>query len=656
MVLSKSPAWLVLLPGLLVLGCPGATEPDPYADCPRIEADIYAETCVTTAPWGPGETAFVEATAEWGLEDIAVRGFRLSAVDWDGDGWADLVVRRGADAADDFGPEGTRQTWLLRNTGSGHFEDRTEASGIRAQRTPDGTGLGRPGNVFAFADVDNDGDLDVFTGLANADTSAPVAAASELMLNNGDGTFSFGPEGSAARMDGAWRHPSGAAFVDYDLDGSIDLWMTQSAVNGGPQQDRLFRGDGSGDLAEVWHSVGLTTEPWGSGATALNEGRAHSYGWGALACDLNNDGAAELLASSYGRAPNHLWQASGSPSERTYVNRSVASGYAFDHRVDWSDNESARCHCQLHPSDPDCAGVEAPQYISCGSDADAFRWTHSSDRNAYRLGGNSGATVCGDVDNDGFMDLLTTEIVHWDVGSSSDPSELLYNSGEADIRFERPGNEATGLTRTHDMVSWNDGDITGALFDFDDDGRLDVYVGSTDYEGARGLLYHQRGDGTFEAVPLADGIDHTRSHGIAVADFDRDGDLDVVVGHSRSRCGGAPDCYETTQVRLFENQGGDNRHWLQLDLEGGAGSNRAAIGAAVIAQADGLLQRRVVDGGHGHYGAQHDLVQHLGLGGACEARVEVVWPDRDQTSQCFHLASGQRYTWAQGEAPVPVSP
>ena len=47
-----------------------------------------------------------------------------------------------------------------------------------------------------------------------------------------------------------------------------------------------------------------------------------------------------------------------------------------------------------------------------------------------------------DLDNDGWMDLMTHEIVHWDVGSSSDPSEILHNLGDSEVRFERPGNAA----------------------------------------------------------------------------------------------------------------------------------------------------------------------------------------------------------------------
>ena len=79
--------------------------------------------------------------------------------------------------------------------------------------------------------------------------------------------------------------------------------------------------------------------------------------------------------------------------------------------------------------------------------------------------------MCGDVDNDGDLDLLTTAIVHWDVGSSSDPAEILVNTGAPEVRFERPGNDVTGLERTHDRIDWNEGIMTGALFDFDNDGR-----------------------------------------------------------------------------------------------------------------------------------------------------------------------------------------
>ena len=615
--------------------------------------------CYQATSWAAGTRAFVERTSAMQL--VGVEGVRLSAVDFDGDGWTDLVVRRGADEADDFSvppaccasadcaPDVTctlRYTWLLRNIAGDHFEDVTQPSGIVATRAGGDKNLGRPGTVFAFADIDNDGDLDAYVGSSHS-PSALKSETSEVLINQGDGTFVLGPADSLVRVADK-DSPAGAAFVDYDRNGVVDLWVTQNSYDGSQKQDHLYWGEGNGQFQDATAALGMTTKPWVAIAD-INAAAAHSISWSALACDLNDDGDAELLSSSYGRSPNHLWQATGAAGHYVFRNRSIASGYAFDERQDWSDNESARCWCKLHPQAVDCPGVPAPMYIKCEKDTDAFRWNHDYDREPFRLGGNSGPSMCGDIDNDGDMDLLTTEIVHWDVGRSSDPSELLINSGEQDVRFTRPGNETTGLVRTHDTLAWNDGDISGALFDFDNDGRLDVYIGSTDYPGTRGLLYHQLATGRFEPVPLADGIDHTRSHGVAIADFDRDGDLDVVVGHSRARCGGSTDCYATAQVRFFQNQLAQTGNWLQLKLVGGAGSNRAAIGARVkVTTDDGVTRTQQVDGGHGHYGTQHDLVLHFGLGGACSARVSVRWPNAQLSEDSFDVAAGRRYRLTQG--------
>ena len=582
--------------------------------------------CARSVAWEEGQAIFVEKTNDWNLGDIQATGTRISAVDFDGDGWTDLFIRKDG-SADDF-TSGTRSSWLLRNTGAGSFEDVTESSGIRTARNSD---LGRPGQVVAFGDVDNDGDLDVYTGYNVGETSVET---SELLLNDGSGKFTLTSEDNLVR-ETMVDQPSGASFVDIDHDGNLDLWLAQASS----EQDRLFKGLGNGDFTDITSDYSLITKPW-SAVADLNQGLSHSNAWSALACDLNNDGYSELLAASYGRAPNHLWLSSGGSD---FSNESVVSGYAFDENQNWSDNESARCWCLWNPTDDDCDGVLEPELTACNSD-EGLRWDHRYDREPFRLGGNSGTTICADLNNDGWMDLLTTEIVHWDVGASSDGSEILINMKDSDVVFERPGNESTGLTRTHDIVAWNDGDITGTVFDFDNDGRKDLYIGSTDYPGARGLLYHQNEAGNFSAVPLDKGIDHTRSHGVAIADFDRDGDLDMVIGHSSGRCD--DDCPDSFHARLYENQLGSG-NFLQVELQGTT-SNAAAIGARVeVTTEDGVTQVQEVGGGYGHYGAQNDLALHFGLDGACEAEVKVHWPDSGNTTDSYSILAGSRYILKQ---------
>jgi hypothetical protein len=611
-----------------------------------------APVCHPGAKWSDGTVAFSDETSKWGLDAIGAVGVRLEAVDFDADGWPDLVVRRGGNAPDDFAEGGTRQTWLLRNLEGKGFEDVTLASGIRQNRTATGP-EGRPGEVFAWADVDNDGDLDVFTGLTNP-KSAPLEETSELLLNQGDGTFALGPDASSFRLQPPrYDAVSGASFVDFDRDGLVDLWVSANTVDYVPQQARLHKNFGGAVFDEVTTEQGLKTKSWVA-IEDMNAGLAHAVGWSAAACDLDGDGNGELLVGSYGRSINLLFRGLGPTAAYAYENLSLASGYGQDHRADWTDNESARCWCSLHPTDEDCDGVPAPELIVCNSDDDAFRWNHATDRNAYRLGGNSGSTLCADVDNDGDLDLVTGEIVHWDVGSSSDPAELALNDGGATLHFTRPGAEATGLAVEHDRVDWNDGIMTGSVFDFDNDGWLDVYFGNSDYPGARGLLFHQVSPGVFEAVPVDVGVDHFRSHGSAVADFDRDGDLDLVVGHSHARCD--DECYPTQQVRFFENVVGQTGNYLQVSLEGGPGTNRAAIGARVTVTAGGVTQTREVGGGHGHYGQQDDLTVHFGLGDACEAEVTVRWPDQALSTETYSLPAGYRFTWTQGELPVAVQP
>ncbi len=638
----------------LLLACaaaPPPTPPDAVDDTAK-QPPLPAAVCGAGSRWSPGTTAFVERTAEWGLDAIAPGGSRLSSVDFDNDGWPDLTVRRVGVNPDNV-PAGSRYAFVLRNTGAKSFEDATASSGILQKRVPEGD-VGRPGEVWAFGDVDNDGDLDLYTGL---NTEPPAAGkedrrrgeTSELLLNDGGGHFVLAPAESALRRASGTDNPGGASWVDVDLDGRLDLWAPQNNTSAGVfLQSRLYKGDGTGSFTDATVTAGLTTKGWSDAAT-ISAGQAHARAWGAAACDLNNDGRAELLTPSYGRAPNHLFQAVANADGTTaYVNRSVASGYAFDENQNWTDNQFARCWCLSNPANASCAGVPPP-LISCGQQ----NWDPATDMLPFRLGGNSGSTVCRDIDNDGDIDLVTSEIRHWWAGDNSDVAEVLLNTGAADATFERPGRTSMGIEVPRLDGSWDEGIMTAAVFDFDNDGWPDIYWGMSDYPGNHGLLLHQRAKLQFETVGIDEGIDHHRSHGVVTADFDRDGDLDVLVGHSRSRCdANAPDnCYATDRVRLFENVM-PSGNWVQLTLEGGDGTNRAAIGARVtVISKDGLEQTQEVGGGFGHFGQQNDLTLHFGLGAACEADVLIRWPNAARRAQAFHVTAGHRFHVKEGAWP-----
>jgi enediyne biosynthesis protein E4 len=638
----------LLLALIACVGCP--TEPEPEPEC------VFGGE-----PWQEGQPAFRDATADWGLEDMEVLGVRVSVTDIDGDGWPDLLTRNGG-GPDDFATEGGQRRWVLRNTGQGSFEDVTEASGLYTGRL-DGVSGSRPGEIVISGDVDNDGDLDVFTAATRGDILT-AGETSELMLNDGDGAFSLAPDNAA--FAGVLSIPVGAALLDGDLDGLLDVFVSNNTRTGdnGPLQDRFFVGTGDGGFIESTVAMNLDTEQWNSIDT-LNDGEAHTNGWGATSCDLNNDGMVEIMSTSYGRAPNHLWQARpGGDLGVEYRNRSVDSGYASDHRDEWWTSYNAQCYCEDNPSAEDCDLAPTPDdYGLCQSlwagFGGQYRWNHNSDREPWRLGGNSATTTCVDIDNDGFLDLFTGEIAHWDVGPNSDPAEVVLNLGQEDVAFDRPGNDALGIVRDEDETGWDHGDMNNAVLDFDNDGRMDVYLSTSDYPGTRGELFHQRDDDTFERLDIDDGIDHLRSAGAAAVDLDRDGDLDLVVGHSRARCGGSypSDCYDKPYVRIFENLAEElGNRWIELRLEGTGGSNAAAIGARVTVGRCTETLTRTVDGGHGHVGTQEDTTLHFGLGDTEEATVTVYWPDLEGTTESFTLSADSVYVVRQGESPVEWTP
>jgi hypothetical protein len=615
--------------------------------------------CREGAGWNESMPAFQERSTLWGLGDVT--GKHLATADLDGDGWADLILWH------DVVNERTNlaaepATWRVRvlmnrprDGGGRRFVESTRASNLLALR--DGsTAEGRVVQSVAFADVDNDGDLDVYTGTSPNPTPAmgqrrDPGDRGTILLNDGRGVFSLGPESGISSSPDETPQTIGAVFHDYDADGRVDLFVAYaSQVFGDPigQQSQLFRGDGDGRLTDHTDPAGLTLE---LDQGALLDVRNNRPLYGISACDVNNDGRLDLLGAAYGRQFNLLFTSRGD----TFVDESRDSGVGGDENRDPSGNITYQCYCAFRAGRCPTT-VPTPPAGACGAGGSGPRgtWRPGVDDAPWRLNGNSFSIACGDVDNDGDTDLYTGEIAHADVGSNSDRAELLVNETPAmgAARFRRPGRAATGLTIPNNPN--DEGILSNAMFDFDNDGRLDIWAGGSDYPGLRGYLFAQRDNLRFEEIGIRAGVRHPCALGMVYADFDHDGDLDLIVGTSLARtC--AQSWMNVPALRLYENVS-NTRNWLSVRLvgRGVGGANRAAVGARVRVTAGGITQTREIYGNWGLAGLGTDLVAHFGLGAACAIdQVEVRWPDGTSSVQTFRgVVANHRVEIRQGEERV----
>lgn len=613
-------------------------------------------------------TLFVDSTDSWGLGfdgGLGLVGNRMSSSDLDGDGYPDLIVSNSAPNQRSVVPlpDGGRtalNVHLLLNRprpgGGRMFVEATEGSGLFQVRGSDG-GVGlRSAQIAVAGDVDNDGDLDVVSGTfvdANSAGTDP-GDRTEVLLNDGSAHFTLATASDIRPGANSRLATSGVTLTDYDRDGRLDAFVGYWYVRYGQtqygNQAGLFRGNGNGTFSYASFDAGLGTDIRG-----FDQGTNSRPAYGVTSCDLDDDGAPELLISAYGRQWNQLYKNDGSGK---FVDVGQQSGFAGDSNRNFSDNEFFRCYCTLHRpltdggGDEQCRGVARPQ-TQCPSPADSY-WQPGVDDQPWRLNGNSFSTYCGDVDGDGKPDLYTAMIKHWHIGQSSDSSELLVSrSTPGNMLFDRPGNTATGMVWPHPTTDWNEGGLFVMGDDFDHDARTDLLVGASDYPDQYGLLWHQLANGQFEDAAARFGIRHPCLSGMTVADFDRDGDLDVIVGSGTAR-----DCrltWSRNEIHLYENHLDGRGRWLEVKLRGnGTSANRSGIGAKVIVEAGGVRQVKELQAGFGHMGMQHDTVLHFGLGQCANGvRVTVRWPDRGQTTEVWDgITSNRLIELRQGDTQV----
>jgi tetratricopeptide (TPR) repeat protein len=391
-------------------------------------------------------------------------GTGVGLLDFDGDGWLDVYLTQGGP----FPPESKRPRngdRLYRNRGDGTFEDVTASAGIAA--FPGGYGHG-----VAVGDVDNDGDPDLFVARYRSYA---------LYRNRGDGTFEDATASAGLAGDRDW--PTSAAFADLDGDGDLDLYVAHYLVwnEGSPfichdkkyganrlcnpglfhsQPDHVFRNDG-GRFVEVTREAGFAD--------------THGRGMGVLVADLDDDGRVDLYVAN-DQSANFLWRNLGGfrfeeVGHVAGVAASGSGGYRAGMGVGCGDVDGDGLPDLVVTNFYD-EGTGLYQNLGQGvfnDRADAFGLTTAT---RSRLG--FGIAFL-DANNDGRIDLVQAN-GHVDDFRPESPyaMPLQLFLGGTDGRLTDAGDRAGPPFRTERLGR------ALAVGDLDNDGRLDLLMGCLD--------------------------------------------------------------------------------------------------------------------------------------------------------------------------------
>ena len=491
-------------------------------------------------------------------------------LDFDGDGLLDIYLVNGGETPRGMSPTPVLNA-LYRNLGEGRFEEMAERAGVGQ--------VGFYGMGAAAADYDNDGDQDLYV------TGYPSSA---LFRNNGDGTFENVSERAGVENPERWG--ASAAWIDYDRDGLLDLFVCNYAElsfanpitcdhkgipaycdqkSYVPSRSRLFRNRGGGAFDDVSMASGID--------------RHKSRAFGVVSIDADGDGWQDLLVAG-DATPNLLLR---NKQDGTFEEVGFEADMAFN--------------------------SEGVARSGMGIDA-------------------------GDFDGDGNPDFVVTNF--------HDEFHALYGNGGA-FPF-RELSRSSGLTRfTVPYVGW------GVRFiDYDNDSDQDLvivngHVTRTIELARRDITYLQLpllldNDGRGKLRDLAEraGPVFRTGHaarGLAIGDYDNDGDSDALLVRLNRR------------PLLLRNNRGQDSTWIGFRLEG-TRSNRDAVGARVEIDWRERKSVRWLTGG-GSFLASHDKRLLFGLGEAGPERVEatIQWPN-GQRQRLSGLKANRYHSIVEGKA------
>jgi len=572
-----------VLADVLLLGSCGGAPPSGALGGGEDRGELSGGATETTSDSRPDDW-FVDLASDVGLDFLHFNGAAgdflypeilppgVGLFDYDNDGDLDVFVVQGRMLRPDQTPTealmppnffrpGAR---LYRNdltvSGDGQsvlaFTDVTDQSEIVA----DGYGLG-----VATGDFDNDGWVDLFV---------TNFGPGQLFRNLGGERFI--DVSHALGIENDREFGVSAAFVDYDRDGWLDLYVANNVdydlddrtecpnmagsrdycppQTYGGTQDRLYRNRGDGTFEDVNESALQHTVEIGVARTA---GGRLGPALGVATADYDGDGWIDIYVANDG-TENLLWL---NQQDGTFRNQALLAGAAL-------------------------SGMGTPE-ASMG-------------------------VAAGDFDNDGDEDLFMTHL-------RTEGNNLYVNDGSGIFQDRSAASELGSPSLPY--TGWGT-----AWFDYDNDGWLDLLTvnGAVDAEGRastfpydqRKTLFRNLGTGRFEDVTDQAGTVFDLSEvgrGAAFGDIDNDGDVDVLVGNNSG------------PIRLLINTIGNRNHWLGLRLVGQEG--RDMLGARVeVIRADGsTLWRRVRT--DGSYASANDPRILVGLGARTESpTVRVHWP------------------------------
>lgn len=502
------------------------------------------------------------------------------------------------------------------------FVDVTDKAGINFNYTfgdyTYGNILESSGSGVTILDYNSDGFMDIYLlngtyleGISDKEGRVFMGTSNELYKNNGDGSFTEVAQQSGVD-DKHWSMSAGA--MDYDGDGDQDIYL----LNYGPNV--FYRNNGDGTFTDIAQELGLV------GPEKLNGFQKWSVGvtfW-----DIDQDQRTDMMVGNF-LAFDPKYNSPTMPDMMPHPSEYKGQASLFYRQKTDGTYEEITKSLGFYYPDSKCMGLTVYDYDHDG-DLDLFQGNDHQANFMFRNEGNlnfeevalaSGIAVndqgqvtgsmhgsIGDIDGDGLIDLLVTDLKY---------GALYRNRGNG--LYE-------DITRKSGVADYfiGKGEWAAILFDYDNDGDLDIFSANGTAEELKlqlPLLLENNGRGYFKNVgpEVSPYFKEKRSgRGAAVLDYDNDGDMDIMVSHIDLKA---------TPV-LLNNEGNGN-YWLGISLVGKYGP-ASALGALVTIKTAGKIQV-LINQPANTYLSYNDPRIHIGLGKYNQIdQLEITWPQGEK--------------------------